>query len=142
MHSRTYFSFRTFLVDSAALLIFVLSLFALSFFIFSIGEIESTRLLESGAYGLLTFAGLFPWMILLVSIALLVALEAVLRRFSFGYRYPALRMFLWIALIGVAGSVLVELTPLHSYLLNEARRNQLPVFNSLYTPVLELDEIR
>lgn len=143
MHSRSYFTFREILIDGGVVLVSVLSLFVLSFLFFSIQQSDQQYLLTFGGKGTLAFLELFPWLALLLSIALLISLEALLRHFTFGYRLPALRLFLFAILVGIAGSVVVGLTPLHAYLLGAAEQERLPgVISSLYNQALNSEASR
>ena len=135
MHSRAYFLLRT--ISASALAVFMLlgALFAFSFVFFSVHESGVRFLLEFGEQGLATFIVLFPWTSLLISLALLVALELLVRRFTSAYRFSLLRVFLWILVIGIAGGTILGFTPLHSSLLSAADNNELPVLGPLYEQV-------
>lgn len=135
MHSPAYFFFRTLLIGTAAVIVLTASFFILSFVFFSVHESGVRYLLEFSEQGLLTFVTLFPWLALLISLALLIVLEAILRNFKFGYRFPLLRIFLWLIILGAVGSTLLNLTPLHSYLLSAADNDQLPFIGSWYEQV-------
>lgn len=135
MHSRTYFILRTSILILTSLAILSLAFLAFSFVFFNMQENGSQFLLDSNKQGLVALVSLFPWTILLFAIMLLIVLEAVLRTFSFGYRTPLLRAFLWILVIGITGSTLLSLTPLHPMLLTEADNDNLPVIGSLYTQI-------
>ncbi|MGH7175533.1 MAG: hypothetical protein ACREGR_04210 [Minisyncoccia bacterium] len=132
MRPRRYFILRAIGASVVALLALACSVFALSFVIFAIHESGEQFLLGFGTRGLVTFVTLFPWLSLVVSVLLLIALEVLLRTFRFGYRLPLLGIFFWILAAAVAGSVIVNLTPLHSFLLERADQDQLPVLGPLY----------
>ena len=140
MRSRLYFVLRTILLVLSAALLLAASLFALSFVFFSIRESGIRFLLEFGEHGLAAFTVLFPWAVLLSSLALLVILEILVREFSTVYRFSLLRVFLWILCIGIAGSVLLGLTPLHSSLLSAADTDSLPVLGPLYEQIHDSHE--
>lgn len=135
MHSRTYFILRTAIVIVTALFVLLLSFFAFSFVFFNVHESGARFLLGFSGQGLMASISLFPWAILLFAIALLVIFETVLRTFSFGYRTPLLRAFLWVVVVGIVGSTLLSLTPIHSSLLNKADTDGLPVIGPLYTQI-------
>ncbi|MDE1919133.1 MAG: hypothetical protein KGH56_00340 [Patescibacteria group bacterium] len=135
MRSRAYFALRTVLVVVMSLLMLAAALFALSFMSFSVHESGVRFLLEFGEHGLVAFVALFPWHLLLISLLILVILEFLLNRFTPAYRFPFLRTFLWILVALIAGSTLVGFTPLHSFLLSEADRNELPVLGPFYEQV-------
>lgn len=135
MHSRAYFLFRAALVSIAAALVLAGALFALSFLFFSVHESGVGYLLEFGEHGIGAFVALFPWTSLLLFIAFVVVLELLVRRFDFSYRFPLLRIFLWILIIGIVGSTLIGLTPLHSSLLSAADKDELPLLGPWYEQI-------
>lgn len=132
MHSRAYFALRAVLAGAIALCVFAGALFVLSFAFFSVRASDVRFLLEFGEQGLATYVTVFPWLSFLLALALLLAFEFVVRRFTSAYRFPLLRIFLWILVVGTLGSMLIGLTPLHASLLSAADNNQLPVLGSLY----------
>lgn len=135
MRSKIYFLLRIILISTASALILIGSLFVLSFSFFSIHASGVQFLLEFGERGLLKFIILFPWTSFFISLILFMILEFLIRRITPVYRYPLLRIFLWILAIGIIGSVLVNLTPLHSFLLSEADKDQLPILGPWYEQV-------
>lgn len=135
MRSKLYFALRIVLVGVLSIITLACSIFALSFIYFSVHESGEQFLLGFDQQGLVTFALLFPWLILLLAILLLVTLETLLRNFKFGYRLPLLRIFLWLFGIGAVGSMLVSITPLHSFLLLQADKDQLPILGPLYESI-------
>ncbi|MFI5260654.1 MAG: hypothetical protein ACHQU0_02575 [Candidatus Paceibacteria bacterium] len=132
MHSRTYFVLRTALLGLFALAVLAISFFVLSFVFFSVHESGMRYLLEFNEHGLVIFVSLFPWIPLILFVALLVALEVILRRFEFTSKLPLLRIFLWILIIGIAGSTILGFTPLHASLLGRADNDQLPILGPWY----------
>jgi len=115
--------------------VFAGSFFALSFVFFSVHESGIHYLLEFNEHGLMLFVSLFPWLSLLLFIALILVLELVVRRFEFAYRFPLLRIFLWILIVGIVGGTLLGYTPLHSSLLEKADNDQLPILGSWYEQI-------
>ncbi len=135
MRSRIYFMLRAVLIGAAIAVVLAASLFALSFALFSVHASNMRFLLEFGEQGLLTFIMLFPWTLLFFFLFLLVALEFLVYRFTSAYRFSLLRVFLWVFIVGIAGSILLGLTPFHSFLLSEADKDQLPIFGSWYEQI-------
>ncbi|MHB0865331.1 MAG: hypothetical protein ACYC1Y_00260 [Minisyncoccota bacterium] len=135
MRSRAYFMRRTALLGAAAALVLLGALFMLSFVFFSVRESGVGYLLEFGEHGIGTFVTLFPWTSLTLFIACIVILEMLVRRFSFSYRFPLLRIFLWILVVGILGSTIIGFTPLHASLLSAADRDQLPLIGSWYEQI-------
>ena len=135
MHSRAYFLSRAALVGAAALIMLAGALFALSFLFFSVHESGVGYLLEFGEHGIGAFVALFPWTSLLIFIACVVVLEMLVRRFDFSYRFPLLRIFLWLLILGIVGSTIIGFTPLHASLLSAADKDELPILGSWYEQV-------
>ncbi len=135
MRSRAYFIRRAILLGAMAILVLLGAFFMLSFVFFSVRESGVGYLLEFGEHWIGTFAALFPWTSLLFFIACMVILEMLVRRFAFSYRFPLLRMFLWILVVGILGSTIIGFTPLHASLLSAADRDQLPFIGSWYEQV-------
>ena len=135
MRPRIYFILRAALIGIAAFVLLLAALFILSFIFFSIRESGVQFLLEFSEQGLATFVTLFPWLTLLIVFALFVLLEALLRNFSFGYRLPLLRIFLWLLVVGLVGSTLLGFTPLHTFLLSKADNGELPLLGNWYESI-------
>lgn len=137
MRPRVYFILRAVFIGIGALCILAGSLFALSFVFFNIHESGVRFLLEFGEQGLVAFLKLFPWVFLLLFLILLVALELVVRQYTPAYRFSLLRIFLWVLVVGIAGSTFIGFTPLHASLLSAADTDHLPVLAPLYKQVHE-----
>jgi len=135
MRSRAYFLFRAALVGIATLLVLAGALFALSFLFFSVHESGVGYLLEFGERGISAFVALFPWTSLLIFVACIVVLELLVRRFDFSYRFPLLRIFLWLLILGIVGSTIIGFTPLHASLLSAADKDELPLLGPWYEQV-------
>jgi glucan phosphoethanolaminetransferase (alkaline phosphatase superfamily) len=135
MHSRAYFVLRTVLFVILAAIVLIFAFFLLSFVFFSLDESGIRYLLEFDQQGLVTFISLFPWTSLLVFVGLIITLELIIRRFEFAYRFPLIRIFAWILIVGIAGSAVVGFTPFHSSLLSAADNDQLPILGPIYEQI-------
>lgn len=140
MHSRAYFTLQNALAFIGAFTVLGGSLFALSFVFFDVRASGASYLLDFGARGFAAFAELFPWVPFLFALVLLLVLENLARRLTFAYRFPLLRSFLWVLVVGIGGSTLIGFTPLHAALLNASDNKQLPVLGPLYEQVREPHE--
>jgi glucan phosphoethanolaminetransferase (alkaline phosphatase superfamily) len=140
MHSRRFFVLRGALLMTIAALVLLFSLFVLSFVFFSVQRSGMRFLLEFGSNGLGAFATLFPWAIFVIFLVLLVALELIVREFSTIYRFSLLRIFLSILVIGILGSLLLEMSPLHASLLSAADNDSLPILGPLYEQIHDSHE--
>lgn len=135
MRPRYYFAAQAALIGLGILAALAVSVFALSFGAFSIHEGGEEFLLGFGTQGLATFAALFPWGLLLLSVALLALLEVLMRNFRFAYRTPVLRTFLGVGALAIIASAAVSLTSLHPLLAARADHDELPLLGPLYEQI-------
>lgn len=135
MRSRAYFALETALAAGLILLAALFAVFDASFVLFSIRESGTDLLLGFGTRGIGTFFALFPWFSLAFLLALLIAIEFLVRRFRLGYRAPALIALAALGIAAVVLAVLVAATPFHAALLERADRGELPVIGEFYEGV-------
>ena len=132
MHPKMYFIARLIGVIVIAFLVLAISALVASFIFFSIHESGEQFLLGFGGRGVLTFFSLFPWIFILIDIVLIVLLEWLVQSFKFGYRISLLKIFLGILISSIVLGVIIDLTPLHTALLDRADNGQLPIIGELY----------
>jgi uncharacterized membrane protein len=135
--SKAYFVAQIVLIVALLAVAFALSVFVLSFVIFSVRESGEQFLLGFGRQGIVTFFILFPWVALVLDTLLLVAIEWLSRSFKFGYRIPIARALLGVLALALLGGIIVDLTPLHGMLLSRADDNELPVVGEWYESIHE-----
>ena len=137
LHKRpkAYFIAQVTLIVLLSVIALVLSVFVLSFIIFSMHESGVQFLLGFGQRGILAFLALFPWGILILDLLLFVIIDWLFRYFEFGYRVPVLRVFFGTLVLAVIGSVIIDITPLHSMLLEKADHGGLPVIGQWYETI-------
>lgn len=135
MRSRAHFALQTALVAALLALAAVLAAFVGSFALFSVRQSGADLLLGFGGRGVATFFALFPWFSLALLLALLVAIELLVRRFRLGYRTPLLVALAALALGAAALAYALAATPLHSALLDRADRGELPILGEFYEGV-------
>jgi hypothetical protein len=142
MRPRIYFVAQITLVATTAVLAFVASALVISFAFFSLEESGELFLLGFGLRGLVTFLFIFPWIELVIAIALIFLLEWLLRHFKWNYRLPILKTFFATLLVIFVFGLLISITPLHNNLLTIADRGDLPVVGELYENINTLHEDR
>jgi hypothetical protein len=120
-----------------AALLFGVSVFVISFILFSLHESGEQFLIGYGFHGIAVFFTLFPWLSFVFGIVLLFVLEWLLRGFKFGYRIPLLHIFSALFAGSVVLGFLINFTPLHSLLLSHALKDELPFVGSAYSHVLD-----
>ena len=132
---KAYFIAQITLIVILSMFAIILSVFVLSFVIFSMHESGVQFLLGFGQRGILAFFALFPWGILILDLLLFVVIDWLFRYFEFGYRIPVLRVFFGTIALAVIGSVIIDVTPLHSILLEKADHGRLPVIGQWYKTI-------
>src|SRR5690348_1082993 len=90
MRPRIYFMLKLAALIVLMVATLVVSIFILTFILFSIRINSQDVLLGFGSRGLTTFLRFFPWGLLFIDIALIFLSQHLLRQFRFGYRIPAL----------------------------------------------------
>jgi hypothetical protein len=135
MRPKSYFVIRFTLTAFVAIIALILSALILSFTFFSVYESGELFLLGFGREGIVTFLSLFPWIILVIDIALLLALEALLQGFKFGYRVSLFSIFVGVFVSSAVLGLVVYLTPLHAMLLDQADKGGLPLIGELYESI-------
>ncbi len=135
MRPRIYFVARFALTILIAVFALVISAFVISFVFFSVHESGEQFLLGFGSKGILTFLLLFPWMSLLLDLVTLFVLEWLLQGFRFAYRISLLTIFLGIFACSTVLGILVNLTPFHGVLLNQADQGALPIIGEMYESI-------
>ena len=132
---RFYFAAQIALIAVLFILAMAFAMFVASFVLFSVHESGEQFLLGFGSRGALTFLALFPWLALVVDVALFAVIGWLARSFKFGYRIPVIRAFFAILALALVSGVLINFTPLHPALLDRADHDNLPVLGEWYETV-------
>jgi hypothetical protein len=135
MRPRMFFVAQVLAIDAGALCAFFVAVFFISFVLFALRESGAASLLRFGSRGLAVFFSVFPWLTIGFVAVLVVAIEWLLRKFTFGYRAPILRVFAGVVAFTIVASVLLALSPLHRALLDRADNDALPVLGEMYESV-------
>ncbi len=85
-----------------------------------------------GVRGVRAFFAPLPWWLIVLAVACLAAVDILGRRYSFGYRRPALATLGLVTAAVVIGGYLIELTPFHSYVGTSPRLVRYPLPVQLY----------
>ena len=131
--SKTYFRLRFAAFICVVVAVLVVSAFLSSFILFTIQASGQASLIGFGPAGWQVFLVLFPWGLSALEIGLIILLQRLLRSFRFGYKVPVLYLMGGVLLVMLASSFVIDKTPLHNLLLQQADKNQLPPpFGNLY----------
>ena len=83
-----------------------------------------------GKIGIFLFS--LPWFLILIALILIIILEILFKKFSFGYRRPILYSVLGILIVSVLISFAVLKTQMHDNFFLKAKENKLPLAGKLY----------
>jgi hypothetical protein len=132
MRPRWQFVLRAVLLICGIMVLVLALLYLVSFAIFVLHETGEWFVPGFGPHGIREFLSSFPWVILLLSVAVLVSLEILVRKYSFSYKRPVVYTIFGIVILVMVGGVVVAQTPLHGGLYVRAHSNHLPIAGSLY----------
>lgn len=129
---RSYFLLRGVALALGAVLLGLITLFLISFAIFTLRQKGGWFAPAFGGRGWLEFIFDLPWLIVLSAIALLLLLEVMVRRYQYAYERPLVISLLGLAIAVGLGSVIVERLHIHDHLWQKARLRRLPLAGPLY----------
>jgi hypothetical protein len=135
MQPKVFFILRMFALAFAAFVIFVLSAFIASFVLFSIHESGELFLLGFGWRGVFMFLLFFPWVFFALDLLAIIALRALMQNFRMFYRLSFTTVLGVIILASTALALLINLTPLHTTLRNQASHEGVPFVGHFYTGI-------
>lgn len=132
MHSRSYFIARTLLAVVSAVLVFFFILFISTFIIFALQENGGFFATGFGPVGWLIFLGSLPWSLLLLSIALILVLWLLLRRYAIVYHQPFLYILLILIVVISLACFFFSAGAIHGGIYRYVSRNPIPVVTGVY----------
>ena len=131
-HSRFYFTFNNALTVATIVIIFLVLLFITSFVFFALETSELWFLPIFGIKGIGILLANFPWILVLVIIILTALLEVLANRFNFVFFRPLLYSILVIAFVVITFSFFLNDTPIHSFIYEKAKQDNLAVVKPFY----------
>lgn len=132
MRPKAHFVLKTILVLSGAVILALFVLYLISFIAFALRAGGIGSLPGFGSRGLGSLLVSIPWLLILIAIFLIAALEILVRRFSFSYRRPIFYSVLTIVFLVFMGSFIINKTYLHPVLFQRAQEGRLPVAGEFY----------
>lgn len=132
MHSRAYFVMQAALVFFGAIVLFLIILFIATFIVFALQENGGFFATKFGPVGWGVFFESLPWTMLLLSLALILILWILLRRYSVVYHQPFLYiLFLLIVIISLL-CLFISAGAIHGGIYHYVSRNSVPVVSGVY----------
>ncbi len=135
MRSKSYFLAKLMLLVFVTILTTLVSIFLLSFIIFSSNLDGSLFLVRFGGSGLYNFLLTLPWYLLVVDIFLLLFLDLLLKSFRFGYKSPVLYLFIGTFIVITILSTTINLTSFHQNIMNRLGQEKVPYVPNIYSGV-------
>jgi hypothetical protein len=132
MHSRGYFLARAILTIIAAALVFLFIFFVTTFIIFALQLNGGFYATGFGPSGWLIFLSALPWSLLLLSIALVLLLWILLRRYAVIYHQPFLYVLLMLVVVLSLAYFFLSASSLHGGIFRYVSRYPVPVVTGVY----------
>lgn len=132
MRPKWHFILRTLLFGIGVVILFLGSLYLVSFVIFMLRDSGAWFVSAFGGHGWYVLLRSMPWFLMSLVLLFILILEILVRRYAFAYRSPFLfSAFAILVLVG-AGGYVVSTTSLHGELDTYAQEGRLPVAGPLY----------
>lgn len=135
MRSKFYFLVKLGFLFALVVLIFFVSVFLLSFIIFSLNVEGSLFLIRFGSKGLYNFLFVIPWYLLVIDILLLILLDMLLKSFRFGYKRPVIYLFAGTFFVVTLVSTLLDFTSFHYDAMKNSHIKKVPFLPNIYEDV-------
>ena len=132
MHSRAYFVAQAAVVLLGAILLFLLILFIATFIIFALQENGGFFAANFGPIGWRVFFSSLPWTMLLLSLALVLILWILLRRYSVVYHQPFLYILLLLIVVVSLSCLFISAGAIHGGIYRYVSRNPIPMLSGVY----------
>jgi hypothetical protein len=132
MRPRWQFILRGVLAALGGVLIALALLYVISLILFMAKQSGLAVAPLIGWKGMLTFMRALPWLLITLSLAFIVLLEVLVRRYSFAYRRPLLVSALGIITLVFVGGFLVAQTSFHRRVFRGARDHKLLFIERVY----------
>jgi hypothetical protein len=127
MRSRYFFILKIAGVLLLSLVVLTCTVLIGNLVFFSLRLNGHEALLGLGAQGITLFLAVFPWWLLVLDLFFIFLLERLLRQFRFGYRSPALYLFLLLIILAALGGAGIDRgTSFNDDLLHRADEGRLP----------------
>lgn len=132
MKPKWHFVLRSVLLVSGIIILSIALFYLVSFILFALRQTGVLFMPAFGLAGVKAFFVSLPWILILVSIIFIIALEILVRQYSFAYRKTFLYSLFAIILFIVLGGWVTFASGLHQGLFNQATQGKLPVAGPLY----------
>jgi len=132
MKPKAYFILKTILITTVSVVLFLFVIYTVSFLIFSLQTSGIWSLPSFDFHDIRILLSSLPWLLIVLSIVLILALEIFAKRIAFVYHRPIMYSLILIIIVVFLASFLISLTSLHSNLFERARNQRLPIVGQWY----------
>ncbi len=135
MRPKAFFVCQVIVLSIVVFFTFIISIFLISYILFTIKSSGNMYLLGYGKRGLYEFLMVFPWLIFILDMVLLLFLDWLLKKFEFGYHSPVIYLFVGTLLVITGGGTLLNFTSINEVFMREANHKNLAVVGPLYKDI-------
>jgi hypothetical protein len=132
MRSRWYFVLQRGLAITGAVIVFFILIFSASFVIYALRQNGGSFAAGYGLGGFVDFIKAVPWSILLLSLALVLVLSILLKRYAFVYHQPFLYLLLFLIIVISLTGFFVAATSFHQGFFKYVTQSKLPFLTGFY----------
>jgi hypothetical protein len=132
MRSHAYFATRAVFVILAAILLFLLIVFVATFIVFALQQNGGFYATNFGPAGWEIFLFSLPWSFLLLSIALILILWLLLRRYALIYHQPFIYTLLILIVVIALTCFFLSAASIHGGIYRYISKNPIPVVTGVY----------
>lgn len=132
MRPRWQFVLKSVLAVSASILLLLALLYVASFAVFVMRQNGAWFAPQFGWRGVAVLLTHLPWVLVGIGFVVIVALELLVKHYSFAYRRPLLYSVLGIVFIAACGGLAVAQTSLHRTFFTRAHEGRLPIAGPWY----------
>lgn len=132
MRPRWQFLVRSILLIIGTFIVLLAILFLASFILFILRQSGLWFAPGFGLSGFGIFIRSLPWILVVLAALFIIALELLVRKYSFGYGRPLIYTLFGIIFIAIIGGIILEMTSFQRTLFVSARNNQLPFGGGFY----------
>ncbi len=129
----------SFTVLIAILFLFLLVVFSFSFIFFILSRYGFMYLPMFGFMTALHMLSAIPILLFFCTMALLFAIEMISRKYAFSFRKPLIVTLLSITSLALVLSFIISITPMHEYMRDYAKENNIPLMSKAYRRPIPLD---
>jgi len=137
MKPRWHFVLKSVLLVFSVVTVILVGIYLLSFILFTLRQSGVGFVPLYGLRGISVFVMNSPWLLIFSTVVSLVALQLLVRTYSFSYRQPLVYSMIGIIIFVLLGSYAIGQTQMHQQFQTFTQERKVPVFGALYKRIEE-----